>query len=165
MGSDGSPETTPLRRGRFARAFLATLVAMALLITVLGGTLGAAERAGVFRLSHSTALTFLGLISATQWRFLLLWAALTGGVFCLALGPDAIRMPARLLGLAAGALVPLGLFLLAQLLVHYWPEIRATAGPWDRPQFTLLLMIYGIAAPWLLGRLAFKLISSEAPQR
>jgi hypothetical protein len=80
-------------------------------------------------------------------------------------GPSPIRTPTRLLGLAAGALVPVGLLLFAQLLVHYWPELRDTQGPWNRPQFTLLLIVYGIATPWLLGRATFKLTSPAATQR
>jgi len=45
--------------------------------------------------------------------------------------------------------------LLGGLLSRLWPEFRDSTGPFARPMLTLpLLRVYGVLAPWLLGRLA-----------
>jgi len=52
--------------------------------------------------------------------------------------------------LIAGALVPVGLVILASALVRIWP---GTTGPMDEPVLTLLLLAYSLVAPWTLGRI------------
>jgi hypothetical protein len=90
------------------------------------------------------------MVTWPQWLALLLWALVTG--LLVAVGTWRHRFGPRLaLGaLIGGALVPVGLMILARAMIRIWP---GTTGPMDEPVLTLLLLAYSVAAPWTLGRI------------
>jgi hypothetical protein len=90
------------------------------------------------------------MVTWPQWLGLLFWAVVTGVL--VAAGAWCHRFGARLaLGaLFAGALVPVGLMILARYLIRTWP---GTTGPLDEPALTLLLVAYSLIAPWVLGKI------------
>jgi hypothetical protein len=83
-----------------------------------------------------------------QWMTLLLWAALTGAMFAIAL-KRTLNSKGRLLCAALiGALIPLGLLSVGGALNRIWP---GTTGPADKPQLTAVLILYSVVVPWALG--------------
>jgi len=143
---------------------LASLVALAVLLTTLIGLIVAPAIPGghlKWLLSASVWIKLLVLISSMQWLGLLSWAALTGALFALGVGTGPTRAYPCWFAVAAGAFVPICLVLLGQAMGLLWPEIRDTTGPFDRPLLSLPLLLYGLGAPWLLGRWARIAPSSE----
>jgi hypothetical protein len=136
---------------RFA---LARGVALALLVMILLG-LAWAGTAGHIR--NFSAVAFGRLLLATtlpQLVFFASWAALTGALFALGFGSGAVLRRTRCFAVLSGVIVPVGMVLLGGVIGRLWPEFRETTGPFDQPLLTLPLIIYGVTAPWLLGRLA-----------
>ncbi len=79
----------------------------------------------------------------------LIWAVITGVFITFGIGAakgSRFRAPAFM----AGALVPLGLVSLGHLLNAVWPN---TTGPAKAPIMALLLVLYSLGVPWVLGRL------------
>jgi hypothetical protein len=133
------------------RASIATLGGIGLLSTVAIGTVMALTRAGQRGLPWWRAARLLAsMVTWPQWLALLLWAVVTGVL--VAVGTWRHRFGPRLaLGaLIAGALVPVGLMIVARAMIRIWP---GTTGPMDEPVLTLLLLAYSAVAPWALGRM------------
>jgi hypothetical protein len=140
------------------RVTLAALVALALLFTVVIGLLAGLVNGRLSWSFIASVPKLLGLLSWEQSLFFALWAGLTGALFALGVGAASMYLRIRLFALSTGVLVPLGLVLLAHFLSRYWPD---TTGPLDKPPLTLCLVLYGLLAPWLLGRAASALSRAE----
>lgn len=142
------------------RVQLFALSALALLISFLGAlTLAVALVALPW--GFATVLktlphvfTLVADTSGGQELFVLLWAAISGALFFLGVGPHAWIARARLAALIAGAISPWVLLGFAQFEVHLWPSLRETSGPLDRPLMTLPLLVCALLTPWLAGRAA-----------
>ena len=156
LSAPSSTSATPTRTA------LAALVALALLLTIFIGIIASVGHGGSW---VRAAVLLAKTLTLAQWLFLASWAALTGLLFAFGAGPRPARPLMRLLALISGTLVPVGLFLLGGLMGHLWPELRDTDGPFDRPLLSLPLLVYGLAAPWLLGRLARRLRPAEVTAR
>ena len=151
-------DNLPPARWRFA--VTAVLAALGQLITWVAGTVTQmnwfADSAGWWHTAR-----FLGsVLTRTQSAALLVWAALTG--ILVAAGTRARLRNARLplAAFAAGALVPLGLTLLRGAMGRAWPGLD---GPVAAPLMTLLLVVYAVLIPWLLGRLITRATPAPPP--
>jgi hypothetical protein len=99
---------------------------------------------------------FLRLPSWDQWLFLGVWAALAGTLFTIGAGTKANHIGTRLFAFISGIALPLGLVFLVRWFGSYWPN---ATGLLDNPAMTICVVLYGLAAPWLLGRIALALHS------
>jgi hypothetical protein len=84
------------------------------------------------------------------------WAVITGILIALGSWAAPANRSRAFAALAAGALVPVGLVLLAHQLGKIWPD---TNGPTDAPLMTLILACSALVLPWLLGRLVRRIPS------
>jgi len=136
---------------RLSLACIATLAAVGLLSTIAIGSIIGLTRTGQRRLPWWHAAKLLAsIVTWPQWLELLAWGVVTGVL--VAAGTCRHRFtPFLALGaLIAGALVPVGLVILATALVRIW---SGTTGPMDEPVLTLLLLAYSLVVPWTLGRI------------
>ena len=135
----------------YDRAQLFLLSALALLVSVLGqlalAAILTAMPPGVF-------LVTLVRTSGLQDLVVLLWAAVSGVMFLLGVGRLVSMSRARLAALIGGAIGPWVILGLAQVEGHFWPSLRDTSGPLDRPLMTLPMLVCALLAPWLAGRAA-----------
>ena len=128
---------------------VAVLAALGLLgMTVVGVTMGVAS--GWIGSSWWSAAKYLAAqVTGLQWPGLMAWAAIAGALVATGMRRHAVAVPSAIRALVAGALIPVGLVLVAGALNHVWP---GTTGPTDVPLFTLLLALYSIVMPLGLGR-------------
>jgi len=80
----------------------------------------------------------------------MVWATVTGLLIALGVNASRVTRVHAAAVLAAGALVPVGLVLLAHQLNRIWPD---TIGPTQVPAMAGILALYSLAVPWALGRL------------
>jgi hypothetical protein len=99
-------------------------------------------------------------VSWPYWLGLITWAAVTGALVSAGIRRRSIGFPLALAALLTGALVPVGLVLLAGGLNHVWP---GTTGPTDAPVMTGLLFAYALVIPWTLGRLIRRWVPAYRP--
>ena len=128
----------------FAGAMLVTL-----LVALVLGILWESPPADWHSLGRLLAI--LAHAPINQWLGVLLWIAFCAVVFVVGFGSH----PRRRFGLAilSGALLPIGFGVLAAVEGRLWPALRDTTSPLDRPLLSLPLLVYCVAASWLLGRL------------
>ncbi len=151
---------TPSPAPGASRILLTALVAFALVCTIVIGMFAGITNGPMSWGSVTAAMPkFLRLPSWDQWLFLGSWAALTGTLFAFGAGTTPSPLRTRLFALISGLVVPVGLVFLARFLSRYWPD---TSGPFDSPPLTFYLALYGLLAPWLLGRVASTLSRAEA---
>jgi hypothetical protein len=89
------------------------------------------------------------LVSVWQWLGLIAWAALTGALVSTGVRRRSLALPLAIAAALAGGIVPVGLVFLAGALNHVWPDTKA---PTDVPALTLILILYSLVTPWVLGR-------------
>lgn len=87
------------------------------------------------------------------------WGVITGVLMASSSNHVPVNRSRALAALAGGALVPIGLALLGHTLNTIWPD---TTGPTDAPLMTLLLALYSLGIPWLLGRLIIRIPGGRA---
>jgi hypothetical protein len=85
------------------------------------------------------------------------WVVITGVLIAAGSRRVPINRSRALAAFAAGALVPIGLVLLGHSLSKFWPN---TTGPTDAPLMALLLALYSLGMPWLLGHLIRRIPAS-----
>ena len=135
------------------RIRLATVFASAMLVTLLIalalGSLWQTPSADWRSLGRLLAI--MAHAPVNQWLGVWLWIAFCAVLFVVGFGGH----PRRRFGLAilSGALLPIGFWLLAMIEGRVWPALRDTTSPLDRPLLSLPLLLYCVAASWLLGRL------------
>jgi hypothetical protein len=144
--------TSNRQRAIAARITPAALVAFALVCTVIVGMFVGMTNGPMSWGSVAGAMfKFLRLPSLDQWLLLVLWAALTGTLFTIGAGTNANHIGTRLLGFISGIALPLGLVFLVRWMSRFWPNATSLI---DHPPLTICLVLYGLAVPWLLGRIA-----------
>jgi hypothetical protein len=95
-------------------------------------------------------LKFLASITTPlQWGEFAAWGTITGILIATGVSAASVHRSRAWAVLAAAALVPIGLVLLAHQLNRIWPN---TARPTEVPIMALLLALYSLVIPWLLGR-------------
>jgi hypothetical protein len=130
---------------------IAILAALGLAATIATGSVIALTPTGRGRLAWwHVAKLLASMVTWPQWLELLAWAVLTGVLVAAGARRHRFRSLLALAALIAGALVPVGLVILAKALVRIWP---GTTGPMDEPVLTLLLLAYSLVVPWTLGRI------------
>jgi ABC-type uncharacterized transport system permease subunit len=160
---NATPKTLPVKPSRAPVASMVTLtalVACALLCTVIIG-LSAAGSGGQISLG-SLAIAIPELLRGLpwdQWLVLASWAALAGALFARGAGTRPTLVRTRLFAVISGILTPVGLVFFGHFVGRYWPD---TTGPFDSPQLTFYLALYGLLTPWLLGRAAL-ILSRSSP--
>jgi len=140
------PNMRATRRGSIAVAFAVAvgLILMATLGMTTGFWLGMRGTSWWHFARYLAAL-----MTWPQWLGLIAWAAISGILAAPGVRRHAFRLPLALTAFMAGALIPVGLVFLAHALNHVWP---GTTGPLDQPLLTLMLLVYALVIPWVLGR-------------
>jgi len=138
-------------RARSSPACIAALTGLGLLSTVAIGSIFGLTRTGERRLPwwHAAKL-LVSIVTWPQWLELFAWGVVTGALLAAGTCRHPFTPLLALSALIAGALVPVGLVILATELVRIWP---GTTGPMDQPVLTLLLIAYSLLVPWTLGRI------------
>jgi hypothetical protein len=130
---------------------IAILTAFGLLSTVAIGSIIGVTHTGQGRLPWWHAAKLLAsIVTWSQWLELLAWGVVTGALVAAGARRHGLTSLLALGALMAGALVPVGLIILANALVRIWP---GTSGPMDEPVLTLLLLAYSLVVPWTFGRI------------
>ena len=136
---------------RSSLAYIASLAALGLLSTIAIGSIIGLTRAGPRTLPWWHAAKLLAsIVTWPQWLELLAWGVVTGALVSAGTCRHRFTPLLALSALIVGALVPVGLMILATALVRIWP---GTTGPMDEPVLTLLLVAYSLVVPWTLGRI------------
>lgn len=148
------------QRSSFAAITLAGALG-ALLMSTAGLLIGLQFQSQRFEgFSPWRMLKFLAaLTTPLQGLELGLWIVITGGLIALGSRAVPVNRSRAVAALATGALVPIGLVLLAHQLSKIWPD---TTGPTDAPLMGLILAGYSLGVPWLLGRLVSRIRSRVA---
>lgn len=133
------------------RAQLFALSALALLVSLLGEL---ALAAVLTALPLGMFVVVLVRTLTVQELVVLLWATVSGALFLVGVGSLAWMRPARLMALMGGAIGPWVILSLARVEGHFWPSLRDTSGPLDRPLMTLPILVCALLTPWLAGRAA-----------
>jgi hypothetical protein len=141
-----APNARVIRNGYLVVALLAAVGL--LLTTTIGLTTGVTLSWRAASWWH-TANYLAATVSWPQWLGLITWAIVTGALISAGIRRRSIGLLLALAALLAGALVPVGLVVLAGALNHVWP---GTTGPTDAPVLTFLLLAYALVIPWTLGR-------------
>jgi len=140
---------------RSSLACIAMLAALGVVSTTAVGSVVGITRTGQRRIPLWHAAKLLAsIVTWPQWLEFFLWAVVTGALVATGTYRQAFRhrsgsLPA-LGALLAGALVPVGLVILATALVRIWP---GTTGPFDAPALTSILLAYSLVVPWTFGRI------------
>ena len=122
-----------------------------LLMSVGGVLVGVQLQSQRFQnVSSWRMLKFLAsVITGVQWGETLAWAAISGLLIALGINNSTVTRARAVAALAAGALVPVGLVLLAHQLNRIWPD---TIGPTQVPAMAAVLALYSLGFPCALGR-------------
>jgi hypothetical protein len=129
---------------------VAALAAAGLVLsTTMGISVGVTVRSRGDASWWHTARYLASIVSGPQWLGLIVWAAVTGALISVGLRRCSLGIWLGLAAMLAGAVVPVGLVFVAGGLNHVWP---GTTGPTDVPALTLVLLVYSLVSPWLLGR-------------
>ena len=140
----------PARSSKIAMAALGSL---GVLLMSVGGLLVGLQFQSqrLQNVSPWHMLTFLASITTRlQLAQILGWAAITGLLIALGVNDSTVSRARAAAALAAGALVPVGLVVLAHQLNRIWSN---TTGPTQVPGMACLLALYSLGVPWALGRL------------
>ena len=141
------------RSARSSKITIAVFGALGVVLMSVGGIVIAAQFQSQRFLNTPPwqVLTFLAhVITGLQMLQFLSWAAITGLLIGLGLGALAVTRTLAVAALACGAIVPVGLVVVAHQLNRIWPD---TTGPTQVPAMACLLRVYSLGVPWALGRL------------
>jgi hypothetical protein len=147
---------SPPHSARSSKLTIAVLGALGVLLMSVGRILVALQFQSqrLPNVSPWHMLTFLAhLTTGMQVLQFLSWAAITGLMIGLGFGASAVTRTRAVTALAAGALVPVGLVVVAHQLNRIWPD---TTGPTQVPAMGCLLSVYSLGVPWTLGRLILR---------